>query len=112
MGKEPEHVESDLEEVPLCLHCLQPVHPIDKICPHCGQAVGQLTPYLPWESIRWEANIWGKMWQQAHDPEQSWASRLFRLLVIVLMVPVLLVGLIPMAWHRHQRGKRNKADKR
>lgn len=84
--------ESTREQVPLCLHCLDPVDPLAKVCPHCGGAVGQLTPYLPFEAIRWEAGIWGQMWRQVWRGSLSPASRTFRFLIIVWFAPVLLVG--------------------
>ena len=96
-----DHVEADApagKEVPLCLNCLEPVDPLDHVCPHCGGAVGQLTPYLPFEGIRWEAGIWGRMWRQAWEKKTPFIGRVFRLLVIVWFVPVLLVGLIPLVW--------------
>lgn len=91
---------ADDAESPLCLHCLEAIDPLDKTCPHCGGAVGQLTPYLPYESIRWQTDIWGRMWHQAWSPTRSIAGRLLRLAVIVLFVPILLVGLLPIAWRR------------
>ena len=51
-------------EVPLCLQCVHPVSPLDHYCPHCGQSVGQLTPYLPYEGIWFNAGMWGKLWDR------------------------------------------------
>ena len=109
MSSWTDHLEThkhEPEEVPLCLHCLEPVSPLDHVCPHCGGAVGQLTPYLPFESIRWEAGIWGRMWRQVWEKKTPLVGRVLLLVVIIWFVPVLLVGLIPPAW-RWVRGKAN-----
>jgi len=94
------------QAVPLCLHCLEPVDPLDQVCPHCGATVGQLTPYLPFESIRWSSAIWGQMWQQVWHKETPILGRVFRLFVIIWFVPFLLVGFVPPAW-RWVRSKTN-----
>jgi hypothetical protein len=88
------------QENPLCLNCLQPVNPLHHYCPHCGRAVGQLTPIMPYESIRWQADIWGRMWRQLWSRNVSFVGKLFRLLMIIWNVPVMLVGLIPILWHK------------
>jgi hypothetical protein len=102
MSTELESTDAGDEDrpVPLCLHCLHPLDPLDKICPGCGRAAGQLTPYLPWESIRWQAGIWGQMWKQVWRGDVPLIGRFFRMAVIAFFVPVMLVGLIPMAWRR------------
>jgi len=82
-------------EIPLCLNCLRPVNPLYHYCPHCGRAVGQLTPIMPYESIRWQVDIWGRMWRQLWSREISFAGKLFRLFMIVWNVPIMLVGLLP-----------------
>ncbi len=55
--------------------------------------MGQLTPYLPLESVPWQTQIWGRMWRQVWSREVSIPGRLFRLLMIVWGAPVLLIGL-------------------
>jgi hypothetical protein len=69
------------------------VDPVSHYCPHCGNATGQLTPYLPFESIPWETGIWGQMWRQFRSRRVSAPGRLLRLFMIVWGAPVLLVGL-------------------
>ena len=101
-----EHNESDGEkEVPVCLRCLEPVDPIHHYCPHCGEATGQFTHYIPFVNIPWQTRIWGQMWRQMWSGEVSVAGRLFRLFMIVWNVPVMLVGLIPAFWEILQRQK-------
>jgi len=99
---EHEPKPGEAEEMPLCLRCLRPVDPRAYYCPYCGQATGQLTPYLPFINIPWEVGIWGQMWRQVWSPRVSIPGRIFRLLMIVWNVPVLLIGLIPRLWHKPQ----------
>jgi predicted amidophosphoribosyltransferase len=82
------------EETPLCLRCLRPADPLTYYCPHCGEATGQLTPYIPFVNIAWQTRIWGRMWRQVWSRKVSVPGRLFRLFLIVYYAPVLLTGLI------------------
>jgi len=95
---EHEEKAGEAGETPLCLRCLQPVDPRAYYCPNCGEATGQLTPYLPYMNIPWEVAIWGRMWRQVWSRNISLPGRLFRLFMILWNVPVLLVGLIPGLW--------------
>ncbi len=97
------------KEVPLCLRCLRPVDPLAHYCPHCGEATGQLTPYIPYVSIPWETRIWGQMWRQLWSRDVSIAGRLLRLFVIVWGAPVLLIGLIYQRRHKSSRPVRPEA---
>jgi hypothetical protein len=85
-------------ETPLCLRCMRPVDPSAYYCPHCGEATGQLTPYIPFVNIAWQTRIWGQMWRQAWSREASIPSRLLRLFLVVCYAPVLLVGLVFRPW--------------
>ena len=100
--KEKNESKTEDEEIPLCLNCIQPVNPLQHIYPHCGRAVGQLTPLMPYESIRWQVDIWGKMWRQIWTNETSLAGKLMRLLMIAWRVPVMLIGVIPKLWERNE----------
>jgi hypothetical protein len=91
--KKDESLSGEQEETPVCTKCFRPVRPLDHVCPHCGEAIGQLTPNLPFESIGWQTQTWGRAWRQVWLREISIPGRLFRLLMIVLNAPVLLVGL-------------------
>jgi len=88
------------KEIPLCIKCLRPVDPLNYYCPHCGEATGQLTPYIPFVNIPWQAGIWGRMWRQLWSRDISLAGRLFRLFMIMFFVPVMLIGLIPKLWRK------------
>ena len=96
---EPENVEeSEIAEEPappspICIGCMEPVDPAHYYCPNCGEASGQLTQYIPFVNIRWSAQVYGKMWRQMRSRNTSFAGRLFRLALIILYTPYLLIGL-------------------
>ena len=83
------------EEIPLCLNCLQPVNPLAHYCPNCGRAVGQYTPIMPYESLRWQVDIWGNIWKQLWSKEVSFIGKIFRFIMIIWNVPIMLIGVIP-----------------
>jgi len=85
--------EEQPDETPVCLRCFQPVSRYDYYCPHCGNACGQLTQYIPFLNIRWQVNIWGQMWRQVLSRDVSIPGRFFRLFMIIWCVPILLIGL-------------------
>jgi hypothetical protein len=87
-------------ETPLCLRCMRPVDPLTYYCPHCGEATGQLTPYIPFVNIAWQTRIWGQMWRQVWSADTSIPGRLLRLFLVICYAPVLLIGLIFRPWHK------------
>ena len=108
--KENNESKEQEKETPLCLNCLQPVDPLQHICPHCGRAVGQLTPIMPYEGIRWQVDIWGKMWNQIWSNETSFAGKLLRLLMIAWSVPIMLIGVIPILWQKNEAEENSDDD--
>ena len=91
--EEREIVEEEGKGTPICIKCMKPIDPLDYYCPHCGEASGQLTPYIPFINIRWQANIWGRVWRQVWSRDVSIPGRLFRFIMIILNVPIMLIGL-------------------
>lgn len=91
-----EHEEPDKsgDGIPVCIRCFQPVDPLANYCPHCGEATGQFTQYLPFENILWLARVWGRVWRQIWSRDVSLAGRAFRLFMVVWNVPVMLIGLL------------------
>jgi len=91
-----EHEEPDDsgDGTPVCIRCFRPVDPIAHYCPHCGEATGQFTQYLPYESIPWLTGVWGQVWRQIWSRDVSLAGRAFRLLMVVWGAPVILIGLL------------------
>ena len=79
---------------PICIRCMKPIDPLHYYCPYCGEASGQLTPYLPFVNIRWQATIWGRIWRQVWSRDVSIPGCLFRFIMVIWNVPIMLIGLI------------------
>ena len=89
----------DDEGRPVCPYCLTPHDPLQHFCETCGRTVGQLTPYIPFVNIPYNLSIFGPMWDAIwHRKDTSILVRVFHLILIVVLVPVMLVGLLPMLW--------------
>ena len=93
------------QETPVCIKCFRPISPLAHFCPHCGEAAGQLTPSLPFESLGWQAQMWGRVWRQIWSPGTSLPGRWFRLLMIILSAPILMVGVLLLGVFSHIRPK-------
>jgi hypothetical protein len=91
---EVEEPKDSGDGTPVCLRCFRQVDPLAHYCPHCGEATGQLTQYIPYVSIPWETRVWGQMWRQIWSRDVSLLGRLFRLFMIVWNVPFMLIGLL------------------
>ena len=91
-----EHEEPDKsgDGTPVCLRCFQPVNPLAHYCPHCGEATGRFTHYIPFVNIPWQTRIWGQVWRQIWSRDVSLGGRAFRLFMVVWNVPVMLIGLL------------------
>lgn len=85
--------EDEGEGVPVCISCFEPVSPLHHYCPHCGEACGQFTQYIPFVNLRWRASVWGRIWRQVWSRDVSIPGRLFRFIMIVLWAPIMLIGL-------------------
>jgi hypothetical protein len=90
---EPEQPDGVGEGTPVCIRCFRPVDPLAHYCPHCGEATGQLTQYLPFVNIPWQAGVWGRVWRQIWSRDVSLPGCAFRLFMVVWNVPVMLIGL-------------------
>ena len=100
--KKHDEPQNNIREEPLCLSCLHPVDPLYHYCPNCGRAVGQLTPVMPYESLRWQADIWGRMWKQLWLKDISIPGKFLRLLMIIWFAPIILIGIIPKLWQKKE----------
>ena len=94
------------QETPVCLKCFRPVSPLSHFCPYCGEASGQFTPSLPFESIRWQTQIWVRAWRQVWSSGVSIPGRWFRLVMVILNAPILLLGIF---WRIRPRRKQPHA---
>jgi len=94
-GEPPEPSPSDtIEEVPVCLRCFEPYSPLLRYCSNCGEAVGNLTPYIPFVNIRFNYAIFGTLWKDiwVHQGTPAW-RRVLYMLLILCTVPIMLLGL-------------------
>ena len=79
---------------PVCLRCLQPISPLTHYCGNCGEAVGQLTPCIPFVYIPYYASFFGTMWKRIwKEEEKRWHIILFYWFLIILIVPWMLLAL-------------------
>ena len=102
----------DQDEAPLCLQCLQPVSPLDHYCPHCGQSVGQLTAYLPYEGIWFNAGLWAKLWNRLwYRRVDSLPRKCFFLMLIVLTAPILLLALPTVWWWKSKSRSEDSTER-
>jgi hypothetical protein len=46
-----------------CPYCLSALNPKLYYCPKCGEGFGELTPYIPFVNIRFQANWLGRVWR-------------------------------------------------
>ena len=98
------------EGTPVCLRCLRPTDPLVHYCPHCGEAIGRFTTYIPFVDIRWYTGVYGKMWRQAWSGDISIVGRIIRFMVIVMFAPVMLIGVIPKLWCLIKKVMRQNVD--
>ena len=88
------------KEIPLCLKCARPVAPLSHYCPNCGETTGQLTPYIPFVNLRMQVNFWVQSWHQVWSGRISWPGRVFRLLMIILLFPLMILAMPFMLWEK------------
>jgi len=87
-------VEQEKQEQPVCLKCLHPFSPGTHYCENCGEAVGQLTPYIPFVNIRFNYSIFGNMWKHIwRRKDTKWYTKIFYLILIISFVPWLILYL-------------------
>lgn len=88
---------------PVCLRCFQQVNPLAYYCPHCGEATGQLTHYIPFVNIPWQTRVWGQVWRQIWSSDVSLPGRAFRLFMVIWNVPFMLIGLLFIPWQEPEQ---------
>src|SRR5262245_56313242 len=59
------------DAIPVCNRCLTPVDPLQHYCHVCFNAVGQLTPYIPFVNIPYNYSfydiLWVRLWFPVHE---------------------------------------------
>jgi len=84
---------------PVCPKCFEPCNRLQYYCDKCssGDAINPLTPYMPFMNIRFNYDIFLTMWRKTwYDKYISMGKRLFYLLMITMLAPLLLVVGIPL----------------
>jgi hypothetical protein len=97
--------DTEAPEVPLCTGCLTPVGQGQHYCDRCGAVVGQLTAYLPFEGIRFEADYLAAMWKRAFRKGTRPLVRAGSFLLALALAPILLLVLPLMLFGRRRRAK-------
>ncbi len=99
--------KGETKDIPLCLNCARPVDPLSHYCPHCGEATGQLTPYIPFVNLRMQVSFYGQLWRQLWFGRISFLGRVFRLIMLVVLVPFVLLVLPFVLWDKLKSKTRN-----
>ena len=86
------NADGDGEPTPLCPRCLALVDPLQHYC-KCGEAVGQLTPYIPFVNIRFNCSIFGVLWPRLWARGTRLHARLGYFALLVLFAPIMFVGI-------------------
>ena len=82
--------------VPLCPNCLEPCNPLDNYCPNCdsNEAINPMATYMPLESVRFTAGLYGKLWRKTCAPDTQTIDRCINIVLMMLFCPlILLIGL-------------------
>ena len=97
--------EAELAEdaVPVCPNCFEPCDPLDHYCPHCdsNEAINPLASYMPFESIRFKAGMFGRLWQKGTNSNSSLAFRCLCICVFLLFMPIIFLMLAVCAGHQY-----------
>jgi hypothetical protein len=87
------------EPCPICPRCMQPCNPHNDYCLNCdsNEAMNPLVTYMPFESIRFIAGLYGRMFKAVFFEKQtSWVKRIFYFVILLIAVPVILVIAFPL----------------
>ena len=88
------------EPCPICPRCLQPCNPSNDYCLNCdsNEAMNPLATYMPLESIRFIAGMYGKMFNAVFfQKHTSLIRRFVYLIILVQAVPIILVVALPLS---------------
>ena len=99
------------DAMPLCPNCLEPCNPLDNYCPNCGsnEVINPLASYMPFEGIRFETGIIGKLWQKAWAGETEWFDRGIYFGLFILFYPVILIIGVPYILYEKLKRSRRKS---
>ncbi len=109
---EPADPRDETEGVPLCTGCGRPVEGDGYYCPHCGAAVNNLTPYIPYVDIPFNYSPYAEMWRSVTGKRKAGvAARVLCAAMILFFAPIMLLGLIfvLVEWLRNRKRKPDAA---
>jgi len=101
------------DAVPLCPNCLEPCNPLDNYCPNCdsNEAINPLASYLPFESIRFKAGMFGKLWRKGTDSSTPVTSRCLYICLFILFMPLMFLMLITCVKYQYLFRKKRFIEK-
>ena len=80
----------DDPDTPACPRCLTPFAPDDRYCSSCGFCVGQFTPFLPVEGIRFGADLYRSAWATADGrSDRRSGLRLLSICYLLFAAPII-----------------------
>ncbi|MHC4883152.1 MAG: hypothetical protein ACYSOH_05700 [Planctomycetota bacterium] len=96
------------DAVPVCPVCLEPCDPLGNYCPNCdsNEAINPLASYLPFESIRFKAGMFGKMWHKAWDSNTPLGLKCLYICLFILFMPLVFLMLLTCARYQYLFGKK------
>ena len=89
------------EPCPICPKCLQPCNPSNDYCLNCdsNEAMNPLATYMPFESIRFIAGIYGKMLRAVFlERQTSWINRVIYSVVLFWAIPAIFIFALPLVF--------------
>ena len=95
------------EGTAVCTGCGRPVRRGQYYCEHCGTAVSNLTPYIPYVNIPFNYGPFNNIWKGAKESGVTgWRRVLLYVLMGVLFAPlfVIAVPFIIAEWVRTRKG--------
>ncbi|HUU43168.1 MAG TPA: hypothetical protein VMX57_05280 [Planctomycetota bacterium] len=99
-------VACDPEEIPCCTGCGRPYVKGQYYCQHCGTAVGNLTPYVPYVNIPFNYGPFTDLWKTLRgEAGAGIPRRILAAFVIILMSPIMIIGLpiVFIEWLRNRK---------
>ena len=96
------------DAVPVCPNCFEPCDPLTNYCPHCGSndPINPLASYLPFESIRFKAGMFGKLWRKTWDSDTPLGLKCLNICLFVLFMPLIFIVLIVCVGYQHSFGRK------
>jgi hypothetical protein len=100
--------EYDPEGTPCCTGCGRPYVKGQYYCQHCGTAVGNITPYVPYVNIPFNFGPFVDVWKVIKgEREVSVGKYVGHLLLAAAMFPLILLVGVPFVIARWIAGDRN-----